>query len=224
MTGEVDTTTREGTQASTSTAPLEAAVRPPEGVVVTSHGTWRSAAATPLWMKLVRIALIVALILVAVYYLVPRVLDLVMTPTRLDQAIVHAEQYNPQLDLVVQHEQETLAALAALDEIDTSLADVRGTIAEVDAELRQLIDQIRGDVQGVLDLSDAEVQALLERLAALEDAIAGLNEPIGGAEAAVAGNRAEISEIMQEARSIARDVRAARTSAENSADNVDGGG
>lgn len=179
-------------------------------------------ASTPVWVKAVRLALVGSLIPASVY-LAPRVINLVATPSRLDQTIVHADRYNPQLQAIVDQEYETLRALAALDSIAASLRDVRGTVSSVDAELGALIGQISNDVQNVLNMSNAEVEALLARLAALEGRIRGLNQPIGGAASAVAENRRQLAKITKEARRTGGHVRDARGSSGRSADNVDGG-
>ncbi|MFB9729339.1 hypothetical protein [Haloechinothrix salitolerans] len=93
----------------------------------------------------------------------------------------------------------------------------------MNGELVELIDRIRNDVQNVLDLSNAQVERLLARLATLESRLSGLNGPVGGAAEAVKENRTQLAQIIREGRATGSDVDAASDSANNSADNVDGG-
>lgn len=193
---------------------------PPPGVY-DRRGRWTTSS-TPRGIKIVRVVLILALVPLS-FYLAPRVFNLVVTPDRLDQTIVHAASYNPDLHSLVEREYVTLGSLDKLDSVATSLKKVRGTVAEVSGELVTLVDQITQDVQGVLNLSDAEVRQLLARLARLQSGLDGLHGPVGGAAEAVAENRAQIAQIIREGRSTGSDVHDARGSADNSADNVDGG-
>lgn len=193
---------------------------PPPGVV-SRRGHW-STSTTPTGVKAIRLLLVLALVPLS-FYLAPRVINLVVTPDRLDQTIVHANAYNPGLHQLVEHEKVTLASLKQLDSVDASLRDVRATVAKVNGELVELINRIRTDVQNVLDLSNAQVETLLARLATLESRLSGLNGPIGEAAEAVQQNRAQLARIIKEGRATGSDVDAASDSANNSADNVDGG-
>ncbi|MET8249564.1 hypothetical protein ABZV31_37505 [Streptomyces sp. NPDC005202] len=195
--------------------------------IATRHGVTFPAgraadhAAVPTGVRIGRGLLVLAL-LPASLYLVPRVANLVVTPDRLDQAVVHANNYNPQLAQVVELEKGTLAALDSLDQVDASLAQVRGTVAKVDRGLATLVDQVRGDVQGILDSSNAEVRKMLASIGALEARLRAIGGPVGRAADAVAAARASMLQILAEGRSTGGDVHRARTSADDSADHVSG--
>lgn len=175
----------------------------------------------PLRVKAVRAVLLLALVPLA-FYLVPRVVNLVVTPDRLDHSVVYAHRYNPQLMDVVKNEQVTNASLTKLDNVSQSLANVRATVAKVDNGLVVLVNQVRGQLQNVLNASDAEVTNMLHALDALAGRIANLNGPIDGAASAVHSARSQIAAIISEGKFTAGNVGEARRSAERAANDVSG--
>ena len=102
---------------------------------------------------------LVAVVVVAVLalYLGPRIWNLTATPYRLDQAVVHADNYNPALHKIVEHEKVTLTAFTALESMRSSLDDVQKTDATVAAQLRKLIHQISVDLNTILDRAEGSV-------------------------------------------------------------------
>lgn len=174
-------------------------------------------------MQIARIVVLTVVLVGAVLYLLPRIVDLVATPYRLDAAVEHADVYTPGLHQVAAHEAVTLEAFDALDRVAVSLADVRATDARVAAQLERLVAQITGDLQGTLDTADQDVSGLLASLDRLTARLHALHRPVDGATAAVQGDREALARILREARATAATVREARVSAERSADNVSGG-
>ncbi|MFD6059935.1 hypothetical protein [Rhodococcus wratislaviensis] len=169
-----------------------------------------------------RVLLVLALIPIGALYLYPRIYDLTATPYRLDQAVVSADNYNPALDQIVEHEKVTLAAFDALDKMKASLASVLSSDAAVTAELNTLTGQITGDVQKTLDLAGANVTDLVASLDTLTTHISSLQAPVDGATAAVAADRATLDAILTDARSTAEKVHRTRLSAEESANDLSG--
>ncbi|WP_202033220.1 hypothetical protein [Nocardioides sp. WS12] len=166
--------------------------------------------------------IIAALVPVALLYLLPRITGLVATPYRLDQAVVHADAYNPGLHQVVEHEKVTLAAFDALDQVKTALANVRETDAQVARELERLIGQITANLQGTLNTAHGNVGGMLTSLNQLTAHLNALHGPVNGASAAVKADRDSLARILAEARATAAEVKRARISAETSASNVSG--
>lgn len=169
-----------------------------------------------------RVAVCVALVPIAAFYLGPRIYNLVATPYRLDHTVVSAHKYNPALDKIVEEEKVTLAAFDSLAKVKASLDSVLATDATVSKELDKLIAQIRGDLQAILDHAGANVTQLISSLNTLTDRIEGLKPAAHGADAALAGDRSTLSDILDEARSTAAEVHHARVSAETSANDLSG--
>ncbi|PBC44858.1 hypothetical protein CJ179_29240 [Rhodococcus sp. ACS1] len=172
--------------------------------------------------KVLRGIVLLALIPITAFYLYPRIHDLTATPYRLDQAVVSANNYNPALAELVEHEKVTLSAFAALDKMRAALASVQETDATVAAELNTLIGQISGDVQNTLDQAGTNVDDLVASLDTLTAQINTLQPPVDGATAALTGNRATLASILDDARSTAEEVHNARVSAEESANDLSG--
>lgn len=166
--------------------------------------------------------MVCVLIPFAIFYLVPRVYNLVATPYRLDQAVVSANNYNPALDKIVAHENVTLAAFDSLAKMKAALADVQATDAAVASELNTLIGQISGDLQATLDNAGTNVSALVSSLDTLTTRVASLQAPVDGATSALAGSRATMTAILDDVRSTAAQVHSARVSAEDSANDLSG--
>lgn len=171
---------------------------------------------------LVARAMVVVLLFPLGFYLTPRATALVGIPTASKEALDHGRAYNPRILVIVEHERNTLAALAALDRIDAALAKVRRTDAEVAEQLRALVGQIRTQVQPVLNHTNAQVGGLLGSLDDLEVQLTSLTDPVQRIRHTVAGDREKLSRILARARHIADEVRRARQSAGSSADNVAG--
>jgi len=176
----------------------------------------------PFGVHIGRTVLLLALIPIALLYLLPRVFNLVATPYRLDEAVEHADRYNPGLMQIVHHESDTLAAFDAFDDMSKALADVRATDAHVAAQLNVLIGQIRGDLQATLNAANGNVGTMVASLDSLSAHVAGLHPHVDGASAAVRADRARMVKILAEARATAAKVHAARVSADKSATNVSG--
>lgn len=171
---------------------------------------------------LLRVALLIIVAVVGILYLYPRIYDLTATPYRLDAAVESANNYNPALDKIVEHETVTLAAFGSLDEMKASLADVLATDAAVSGELNTLIEQISVDVQGTLDLAGANVTDLISSLDTLTAQIESLQPPVDDAAAALTLDRTTLDEILVDAQSTADKVHSARVSAEESANDLSG--
>ncbi|MGW5518141.1 hypothetical protein [Nocardia africana] len=171
---------------------------------------------------LLRGLVIVALVPVAVFYLAPRVYDLVATPYRLDHTIVSAANYNPALNDVVAHEKVSLAAFVALGKMKTALADVQSTATKVNAELNTLTSQISGDIQAALNRAGANVADLVSSLDTLTGQVNSLQPPVDGATTALSADSSALAAILDDARATAEKVHHARLSAENSADDLSG--
>lgn len=173
-------------------------------------------------MKIGRAAVAVLLVAVFALYLAPRVWNLTATPYRLDKAVEHADNYNPALHRVVEHEKVTLTAFDALDSMKESLNDVLEVDAFVAKELDVLIAQIGEDLHQTLDTAKVSVGDLVVSLNTLSGRIESLQKPSDGAEAALTANRVELQDILDDAASTAALVHDARNSAESSADDLSG--
>ncbi|MFC9840958.1 hypothetical protein ACFVKB_45490 [Rhodococcus sp. NPDC127530] len=172
--------------------------------------------------NIARTVVVAALIPLGAFYLAPRVYNLTATPYRLDQAVVSANNYNPALTELVEHEQVTLSAFTALDKMEAALASVHATDAAVDAELKTLTGQITGDLQATLDLAGTNVTDLVTSLDTLTAHVNSLQSPVDGATGALAGNTVAMDAILADARSTADKVHSARLSAEESANDLSG--
>lgn len=172
-------------------------------------------------LRLVRAALVLALVPLSIY-LAPRVTALVAMPTRLDEAILHARSYNPRLPVTAAQDDRTTLELASLDRIDLALARVRTSDGEVSGELVGLVGQIRGDVQAVLDRTNARVDSLLGSLDTLTSALEDLERPVADARKVVAVDRSRLARTIRIAEETAAHVHAARRNAEQAADDLTG--
>lgn len=172
-------------------------------------------------LRAARAAVVVALLPVSAY-LVPRVVDMVSSPTGMQESIDLGGRYNPRIAQVVELEKQTVAQLDALDRVDGSLAQVRGTVGSVSEKLAGLTARISGDVQTTLAASVAEVDKLLAQLRSLRASLAAVGRPVEDIDRAIAEARATMERILAEARMTGADVKRARASAANSADNVAG--
>lgn len=172
--------------------------------------------------NIARIGLIMALIPVGAFYLAPRVYNLTATPYRLDQAVVSANNYNPALADLVEHEQVTLAAFAARDKMNAALTSVHATDAAVATELNTLIRQIDGDLHATLDQAGTNLTALVASLDTLTAHVNSLQPPIDGATTALDANTAAMDAMLADARATAEKVHSARLSAEESANDLSG--
>ncbi|MCZ4587566.1 hypothetical protein O4328_28425 [Rhodococcus opacus] len=172
--------------------------------------------------NIARAVVVAALIPLGAFYLAPRVYNLTATPYRLDQAVVSANNYNPALTELVEHEQVTLSAFTALDKMEAALASVHATDAAVDAELTTLTGQITGDLQATLNLAGTNVTELVTSLDTLTAHVNSLQPPVDGATTALDGNTAAMDAILADARATADKVHSARLSAEESANDLSG--
>ena len=173
-------------------------------------------------MWILRVIILMVLAVVGILYLYPRIYDLTATPYRLDSAVESANNYNPALDKIVEHEAVTLAAFDSLDKMKASLGDVLVTDENVSAELNTLIQQISVDVQGTLNNAGANVTDLVASLDTLTSHIEALQSPVGDANTALTADRTTLDEILLDARSTAGQVHNARVSAEESANDLSG--
>jgi hypothetical protein len=171
---------------------------------------------------LVARAILILLLFPLAFYLAPRAVALVRTPTNLNESLEHGRAYNPRIVVIADHERNTLAALAALDRMDAALARVRRTDAEVADQLRTLVGQIRIQVQPVLNRTNAQVCDLLGSLDDLEGQLNSLTDPVHRIGGTVIGDREELGRILARAHLIAGEVHRARESARSGADNVAG--
>lgn len=165
---------------------------------------------------------VVVLLVPLGFYLVPRAIALVEVPTVFNESLAHGRAYNPRIPVIVEHQRNTLAALAVLDQIDAALARVRRTDADVAEQLQTLVGQIRTQVQPVLNQTNGQVDDLLGALDDLRAQLTSLNDPVADIRHTVAGDREELARILTRAQHIADDVRRARESARSGADNVAG--
>jgi len=172
--------------------------------------------------KLARAAVIATLIPLGVFYLAPRIYDLVATPYRLDQAVVSANSYNPTLADLVEHEHVTLAAFDSLDKMNAALNSVLATDAAVSAELNTLIDQINDDLHVTLDRAGTNVAGLVSSLDNLTAQVDSLHTPLDGATSALDSSTSAMEKILADARATAAHVHRARLSAEESANDLSG--
>ncbi|WP_050787589.1 hypothetical protein [Rhodococcus jostii] len=177
---------------------------------------------TAMSTNIARGLVVLALIPISAFYLYPRIYDLTATPYRLDQTVVSADNYNPALAQIVEHEKVTLAAFDSLDTMNASLDSVLTTDATVTAELNTLVAQISDDMQTTLDLAGANVSDLVTSLNTLTVHINSLQAPVDGATEAIAGNSATLDSVLADARSTAEKVHSARLSAEESANDLSG--
>ncbi len=172
--------------------------------------------------RLVQVLIIVAVAVIAALYLYPRVYDLVAMPYRLDAAVTSADSYNPALDEIVAHEQVTLAAFDALDDMDAALTKVKAIDADVDRELAVLIGQIREDIQVTLRKANTNVTALVGQLDALTAHVQNLTPAVQDTDAALIRDRVRLDEILTDARNTADQVHRTRLSADSSAADLSG--
>lgn len=171
------------------------------------------------WLRAVGL-LIVALLVI--FYLVPRIYNLVATPYRLDSATASAAKYNPALDRIVDHEKVTLTAFTALDSLNNSLASVLKTDSAVSGQLEKLVGQIRNDMMPILASADTNVGSLVDSLNTLTGRIKALQPPVSSATGAVAADRATLQAILDDAAATAAKVHNARESAQSGANDLSG--
>lgn len=171
---------------------------------------------------ILRAVLVVAAIPILGLYIAPRIYDLAVTPSRLDQAVVSAGNYNPALDEIVAQEKITSSAFTALDKMNAALDSVLVTDERVATELTALTGQITGDLQATLDTADANVDVLVTSLDTLTAQIDALSAPVGIADSALASNIDRMTAILTDVRGTAADVHTARLSAQESADDLSG--
>lgn len=171
---------------------------------------------------ILRIVLGVAAVLVLALYIAPRISELAATPSRLDQAVISAGNYNPALDEIVAQEKVTSSAFTALGKMTTALESVLVTDEKVSAELAALTEQITGDLQATLDNADANVGVLVTSLDTLTAHIDALSTPVAEADSALSSNIVAMTAILDDVRTTAADVHAARLSAQESADDLSG--
>lgn len=169
-----------------------------------------------------RAATVAALIPAALFYLGPRMYDLVATPYRLDRAVVSAHNYNPALAEIVGHEQATVAAFDTLADASAALKSVLVTDTRVTSEIDSLIDRIAKDLQHILDRAGTNVAALIVALHTLTAGVDGLPAAADGATIALTDNRATLTAILDDARSTVAAVHRARVCAESAADDLSG--
>lgn len=184
--------------------------------------TTQSAPKATVTTWVLRVILLVVVAAVGIFYLYPRIYDLTATPYRLDAAVESANNYNPALDKIVEHETVTLSAFDSLDKMKAALADVLVTDENVSAELNTLVRQISVDVQGTLDSAGANVTDLVTSLDTLTSQIEALQNPVDDANTALTADRTTLDEILLDARSTAGQVHNARVSAEESANDLSG--
>lgn len=192
------------------------------GPIDFGRGATQSAPKATATTWILRVILLVVVAVVGILYLYPRIYDLTATPYRLDAAVESANNYNPALDKIVEHETVTLSAFDSLDKMKAALADVLVTDENVSAELDTLVRQISVDVQGTLDSAGANVTDLVASLDTLTSHIAALQNPVDDATAALTADRTTLDEILLDARSTAGQVHDARVSAEESANDLSG--
>jgi hypothetical protein len=170
-----------------------------------------------------QVVVLLALIPFVVFYLLPRVYNLVATPYRLDKAVVYADRYNPRLMGIARVEQaRTLPAFTALDQMDAAVTRVRAVDAHSAQQLSVLIGQIRADLQPILGSAVVNVGGLVTSLNALGNQLSALNPPASGAADAVTADRATLAAILANAKATAAKVHQARLEADSSARNVSG--
>jgi len=167
-------------------------------------------------------AVVVILLVPLGFYAIPRAISLVEIPTAFDESLDHGRAYNPRIVAIVDHERNTLAALAALDRIDAALGRVRRTDAAVTGQLQTLVGQIRTQVQPVLNQTNVQVDGLLSSLDDLEVQLTSLTDPVQRVRHTVRGDREKLDRILVRAQHIADDVHRAGESARSAADNVAG--
>jgi hypothetical protein len=173
--------------------------------------------------RIAQAVVLLAIIVVGIFYLFPRIFNLVATPYRLDNAVTYANRYNPRLFGVARVEAgETLPAFTALDQMDAAIKRVEGVDAHSAQQLSTLTGQIRGDLQPILNSAGSNVHALNASLNSLAGQINTLNPPAAGAANAVIADRATLAAILQNARATAAQVHKAREEAGSSAGNVSG--
>lgn len=171
--------------------------------------------------RIFRTVLLILLLPILLFYLLPRILYLVFAPDELDKTIKSAANYNPRLEQIIREEEGTLSALNTLDQIDNALARVRATVSNVDRELGTLIDQVRFDVQGVLNDANAEVADLLPSIVRVDDALDTLFATEEVTESIVLADRAAIQAAIDSAIFTAGNVDSAANDAKSAADSVE---
>ncbi|WP_231912331.1 hypothetical protein [Rhodococcus sp. EPR-157] len=169
-----------------------------------------------------RVVLIVTALLLLVFYLGPRIYGLVVTPSRLDQAVESAGNYNPALDEIVAQEKRTSAALGSLGSMNAALESVLATDSAVSGELGALTAQINDDISATLGSADQNVGELVSSLDSLTTTVRGLNDPVDRADGALSSNIDSMTAILDTVRITAADVHSARLSAEESANDLSG--
>ena len=172
-------------------------------------------------VRFTRLMGVVALVPLSAY-LVPRAVDLVRIPAGVDEAIAHAQAYNPRLSATAVMDLRSADELDSLDRIDAALARVHTTNTMVAGHLRTLVSQIHGDVQSLLDRTDVNVASLVGSLNHLHAALEAIQAPVDGANAAVAVDRARLARALDTAEATARQVTQARRAAQHSARDIAG--
>jgi hypothetical protein len=170
-----------------------------------------------------QVAVLLALIPVAIFYLIPRVYNLVATPSRLDKAVTYASLSNQRLMKVAEEEKTvTLPAFTALDQMNAAVTRVECIDAHSAQQLAKLIGQISGDLHAILSSADANVRGLVSSLTALGAQLNALNAPSSDAAGATTADRATLAAILANARATAAQVHEARREADTSSHHVSG--
>ncbi|UGT67749.1 hypothetical protein LTT66_31900 [Nocardia gipuzkoensis] len=171
---------------------------------------------------MLRAGVALAAVLLTVFYLAPRVNNLIAMPSRLDRAVVSANNYNPALAQIAAHEKETVEAFGALDRMTRSIDDVKQSDASVAKELETLVNQLRTDIRGALEKSAGEVDSLVGSLNELADQVDSLRSPVAGASEGVAKSSAMLGAVLADVQRTAAHVHATSASAGATANDLSG--
>ncbi|MFI6953397.1 hypothetical protein ACIBJI_07965 [Nocardia sp. NPDC050408] len=169
-----------------------------------------------------RASVALAAVLLTAFYLAPRVINLIAMPSRLDRAVVSADNYNPALTRVVEHEKVTVDAFGALDRMSKSVADVKQSDASVAKELETLVGQLRTEIRAALQNSAGEVDSLVGSLNELADRVDSLSAPVADAYGGVAKNSATLGAVLTDVQHTAARVHATSMSAGAAANDLSG--
>lgn len=169
-----------------------------------------------------RVALLVTVIPILVFYLAPRVIDLINLPFRLDHSVASAQRYNPALHAIVEHEEQTVNALDVVNRMQQSLTEVQVTDSSVSTELNTLIAQIRTNVTDTLSTSNQSLNELIHELNTLAGRIDSLRTPARMVDGAVTQNKQALGSVLSSVRSTADKVARTSKSARSSADHLSG--
>jgi ABC-type transporter Mla subunit MlaD len=111
---------------------------------------------------------VVVLLVPLGFYLVPRAIALVEIPTAFNESLAHGRAYNPRIPVIVEHQRNTLAALAVLNQTNGQVDELLGALDDLQAQLTSLTDPV-ADIRHTVAGDREELARILTRAQHIAD-------------------------------------------------------